>query len=176
MPARLDRGDTPGVIVELDKKQLAEIQKLFKVIPRHMRKALKSKWGKEGTKIKQHIQRSVMSGPTGARSVGKGPGIRTDRSFYGMKRKHLKQDVRRTVKVPKASAKTFGAFLRVGYSSSRGKRLATDAGYIGFFHEYGTENMPARKLIETAWDSYPQSRVLKAADDAIDEAIRKAGR
>lgn len=176
MPARMDLKDSPGVIIELDKHQLAEIQKVFKVIPRHMRNALKSKWGKEGTKIKQHVQRTVLSGPTGAHSVGRGPGIRTDKGFYRVKRKHLKSDIRRTVKVPRARAKTFGSYLRVGYSSAFGKRKPTDAGYIGFFHEYGTDNMPARKLIETAWGSYPQGRVLKAADDAIEEALRRAER
>jgi len=162
--------------VELDKVQLDRIQAAFEIMPKQMKRSLRNTWNREGTKIKKHIQKSVLSGPTGARSVGRGPGIRTDKGFYGMKRKHLKQDIRRTVKVSPARAKNFGAFLRVGYSSASGLgRKPTDAGYIGFFHEYGTDNMPARKLIETAWNNYPggESSIFKATDKAIDEVTSK---
>jgi hypothetical protein len=69
----------------------------------------------------------------------------------------------------------FGAYLKVGYPPAfRGKRKPTDAGYIGWYHEFGTKHMRARELIETGWSSSPdRDGAFKDVDKTIDEVMKK---
>lgn len=162
--------------ITIDKGSLVIIQKWFEKFPRETRDAIRKAWRKEGNRIKKHVQTRVLSGPTGAHSVSMGGYDKATASG----RKRLWADIHVNFKA--SGKKTFGAFLRVGFSG----RKKYSAQHIAFFHEYGTGqkgrgamsgkrgmNLPARSLMATAWESYDQTRITMATDEAINSVTRK---
>ncbi len=79
-----------SIKADIDKGQLDSLMLWCQLMPKETKKALRSEWGKSGTKVLRKIKREQFS-RSGPHSVGKGPGVVTNAPYTGKQRIHLKQ-------------------------------------------------------------------------------------
>jgi len=150
--------------IDISKKDLRRMELMFKLAPKTMRSEIKKELRKEAKKTTKDIRSRYLTG-SGRHSLGRGPGIRTDKGAYGMKRQHTRMGMAHRVQFGRRG---FGGYVRFGW----GRRKPRSAGYIAKFQEWGTTNNPARGMMaEAAKEARPDME--KAINRGIDNAMEK---
>lgn len=161
----------PELQITIDKKQLRELNMWFQIFPREMSRELKKEWKKELKPLTMAIRNISYSGG-GRHSIGRGPGVRTDRGFVGVKRRHTKMDLKHNAKFNWKKDKGFGGWGRIGFSGRRKK----SAQHIGFFHERGTKYVKASQPLATGWKIVRGAADMeRASGKAIATVLKKKG-
>lgn len=119
-------------------------EEFFLFLPKNTRGKFRKIYKSNAEEAADRLKAVSYSG-RGGHSLGRGPGIRTDKGAYGIRRFHtadLKVNSKFTGK-----ADTMGGFSRVGWDG----REFTSAQHIAFFHEFGTKYHAAREPLATGW-------------------------
>jgi len=151
--------------IAVNKAQFRKLEKWFKESPKEIKKAIKKEWRKESMVLIRKIRKERMT-TRGADSVQYRGGAKK------IKRKNNRVPLRTSFRVRKLKfsvRKSFGGFIVIGYYGSR--REPRGSHHIGFFHEFGTENMPARELIGKGWEDNSMN-MEHATENALDRVVR----